>query len=658
MMFDITPIRHRLALLVAVGSQRAALQDGVDGRQSCPADTELRITPSCSYSAIPGIARTFIANRLAVGVAAVALSALFVAFHLHTGWYPHDEGQLGQSAVRILEGELPHRDFDEMYTGVLSYLHALSFQIGGVRSESMRWVLWLFFLPFMSVWYWIVSRVMAPWRAGVMTFLAAAMTLPIYPGSVPSWFNLFFTVFAAACLLKSLDGPVIWWLLAAGVCAGCSILFKVTGIYLVAAGALFLIYREQQTACHAIAMSRSFSSCVTAALAGLAVLSLSFCRRDDLAMSFLHFSAPLAAISALIVWREWTITKGSFSTRIENSVRLQLPFWLGVMLPVALLVLFFELHDALPDLYQGVLVAPRLRLSAAQAPLPSLSKMIGALPLGLIILLGIGPATPHRAIWMCWLVVVVAVSTASAALLGPGTAEIIASLRNSAPFVVGGSLWLLVKRTPSRRDEHPRQDVELFLMVTVAATSGLVQFPFATTTYFFYSAAAVLLCLVYAYRRRRSLENVNISTFGRSWSWLAAAWLAFAVLRLPWFESRFADGHSFPVARCSCHVVNCESHHRGLRDIRNWCWRFTNSHRATNRSTLFPIFQRHISWRSGDNRHDGCMISTNLIVPRTGRTSVPCGNVRTSRSRPSKWIRPFLRSILRSSVKSPHISPE
>jgi hypothetical protein len=51
----------------------------------------------------------------------LALSALLLAAHLRQGWIPHDEGTLGLSAERVLRGDLPHRDFDEVYTGGLSY---------------------------------------------------------------------------------------------------------------------------------------------------------------------------------------------------------------------------------------------------------------------------------------------------------------------------------------------------------------------------------------------------------------------------------------------------------------------------------------------------------------------------------------------------------
>ena len=42
------------------------------------------------------------------------LSALYAAKDLKRGWHPSDEGIFGQSAERVLQGELPHKDFNEI----------------------------------------------------------------------------------------------------------------------------------------------------------------------------------------------------------------------------------------------------------------------------------------------------------------------------------------------------------------------------------------------------------------------------------------------------------------------------------------------------------------------------------------------------------------
>ena len=67
-------------------------------------------------------------RSLAVLGAVWVFGALYESYFLYRGWFPQDEGALAESARRVLAGELPHRDFAELYTGALSYLHALGFQ--------------------------------------------------------------------------------------------------------------------------------------------------------------------------------------------------------------------------------------------------------------------------------------------------------------------------------------------------------------------------------------------------------------------------------------------------------------------------------------------------------------------------------------------------
>ena len=48
-------------------------------------------------------------------------------------------------AERFLSGEMPHRDYDEAYSGGLTLLHAIAFRIFGTNLVSLRLVLFLFF---------------------------------------------------------------------------------------------------------------------------------------------------------------------------------------------------------------------------------------------------------------------------------------------------------------------------------------------------------------------------------------------------------------------------------------------------------------------------------------------------------------------------------
>jgi len=50
-------------------------------------------------------------GRLLVLAAVLVIAALYVGPLIGSGWVPADDGTLSQSALRVLEGQLPHGDF-------------------------------------------------------------------------------------------------------------------------------------------------------------------------------------------------------------------------------------------------------------------------------------------------------------------------------------------------------------------------------------------------------------------------------------------------------------------------------------------------------------------------------------------------------------------
>src|SRR5271157_1189997 len=116
-----------------------------------------------------------------------SLSAFYVGREMRRSWLPHDEGVLAQSAERVMLGEMPHRDFDEIYTGGLSYLNAEAFRLFGANLASLRYMLFLFFLAWVPCVYYIASRFGPPWIAAGFTLLSVAWSLPNYTAAMPSW---------------------------------------------------------------------------------------------------------------------------------------------------------------------------------------------------------------------------------------------------------------------------------------------------------------------------------------------------------------------------------------------------------------------------------------------------------------------------------------
>src|SRR5258705_9690069 len=97
-----------------------------------------------------------------------AVSIAYMATHLKRGWVPHDEGTFGLSAERVLNGELPHRDFDD-YTGGLTFVHSLAFRELGIDSASMRIVLFVFFVFWVPAVFYVASCFCSAYSAGALT---------------------------------------------------------------------------------------------------------------------------------------------------------------------------------------------------------------------------------------------------------------------------------------------------------------------------------------------------------------------------------------------------------------------------------------------------------------------------------------------------------
>lgn len=76
-------------------------------------------------------------SRLAPALLFIAL-AVVVLLGFDRGWLPHDDGYLAMSAERVLDGAVPHLDFDEIYTGGLTYLNAWALDTFGMDLAALR----------------------------------------------------------------------------------------------------------------------------------------------------------------------------------------------------------------------------------------------------------------------------------------------------------------------------------------------------------------------------------------------------------------------------------------------------------------------------------------------------------------------------------------
>jgi hypothetical protein len=459
----------------------------------------------------------------------VLASGLYILPFVNKGWVPHDEGLLGQSAERLLAGQLPHRDFDEVYTGGLNYLHALAFKLGGVRLISLRYVLLAFFLAWVPAVFAIACRFARPPMAAFVTILCIVWSVPNYFASMPSWYNTFFATFGIAALLKYVETGRPRWLIAAGAAGGVSCTIKSTAVYYIAGAILFLLTRELIESSGATTVRRvqaAIALKIGIALMVPAAIVLLVWSQWGLP-AFAHFVMPIVLVVVLTVWLEAAWGSRATPGRIRRGARLIAPFILGAALPVAAFALLYALSGSADDLWQGVFVTPQRRVAVASSPLPPSEMLLRLIPYAAVLLVSSsGTRQPRALLWLEGaLIVVLGVLLATSTSLV--SYRILWNFSRQLNIVAAlAGVWVLFRVL---RSKWPPSQAEqgLLLLVCVMAFESLIEFPFAASIYFCYTAPFVVLALFAAIQ----VQQPNIAA-RRFHFVVAVALMVFAVARL------------------------------------------------------------------------------------------------------------------------------
>lgn len=482
-------------------------------------------------------------NRL-VFILVWALSVAYIATLIDRGWGPPDEGFLGQTAERMLRGELPHRDFDDFYTGGLTALHALAFKFLGVRLIVLRGVLLGAVALWVPVLYAVARRFAAPVLAGVVTLLAVAWSLPAYPASMPSWYNLFFATAGLLAVLRYLETGRDRWLFAGGVCGGLSILVKIVGVYFLGAVGMLIVYRALAPAEPAQATPDgrragtgasgtrwapgAWLGAATAAVTVTALIGL-IARSRHTAASYVQLVVPTATVAVVLAAAGWRSGRVAWN-RLWRPIAALMAGAAVILLPFAG---WFAAQGALGDLVNGVFILPARRLRFASLP-PREWAVSWALPL--VGLAGAGLVIRRR-----WIGAAVgaAVAVAGAGLIlrggrtpiyggvggdGPVYRPVVDSVATIIPIVALTFGAIMVSRrgrtlTPLLRDQA-------FAAIAVTALCALIAFPYSSDLYFHYVAPLICMALLalYAVSGRAVNPGIGAATI--------AFYLAFAVIRV------------------------------------------------------------------------------------------------------------------------------
>jgi len=448
---------------------------------------------------------------LLIFVLAFLFAAAYMNWYSKRGWLPEDDGLFGQSALRVLHGQLPHRDFVENYTGGLSCLNAVAFRWFGMNLGALRIMAFIFFLAWIVALFYVASRMMSATAAAAVLVLAAIWGAPNYPTPMPSWYNLYFAVFGAAALFRYLETEKRRWLVAAGCCGGLSCLIKIVGLYYVAAVLLFLVFREQGINGDEDSPRKTgvYSSFIILSTATFLVLVASMLRQRFDDREFTQFFLPSALIVALVIGHELRLrSRCSDAARFWTLSRMLVPFAMGVALPIAGFMVPYIMSGSAHILVQGVFGGLSGRVQAMGLVRPEHTQAL-VFPLALVSVIAI-VAFWERASGLLGALAVTLTSVvlflwSFRALVVAKGIWLSASLATPC-FVILGTALIFFR--PSFADgvcTIRRQQV--FLLMALAALCSLVRFPFDAKIYFCYFAPLLVLAAAAILKLRRRVGN-------------------------------------------------------------------------------------------------------------------------------------------------------
>jgi Dolichyl-phosphate-mannose-protein mannosyltransferase len=429
------------------------------------------------------------------------LSAAYLGINLNKGWNQYDEGTLGQTAERILHGEMPHRDFHDPYTGGLAYTNAAIFKFFGINLFWLRLFLFVFFLAWVPAIYVLARQFLNPWPAAAVTLVAVAWSVPNYPAAMPSWFNLFFATFGVLALAKYIRRPAVPWLVLAGLCGGLSFLFKNVALYYLAAALLFFVYREQS-----LSRNESTPPRRTALYLAFLTLCLSIFIATLIKLVFviggtpeyLHFVFPGLAIALLLIFREHIPPVVSNWSRFRALFHMAAPFLIASAVPIILFFLFYRHHNGFGSLMNGLFVAPLLRVFYFQREPPGLVFEYPAVIATLLILETAKLRGQPRRVLSIFLVVLAALLLLTSQSQDVSYIVALQSAWGIIPVLAVTTVFVLSKKE-QLQETGSENDQVLFLLFTITALFSLIQFPYAQVIYFCYGAplaALLAACLL------------------------------------------------------------------------------------------------------------------------------------------------------------------
>jgi hypothetical protein len=347
--------------------------------------------------------------------------------------------------------------------------------------------------------YYAALRFVSVPVAGAVTLLAVAWSIPNYSAAMPSWYNLFFATFGLAALLRYIETQKRRWLLVAGLCGGISCLFKISGLYFVAGALLFLLFREAIVPKAGVERRREvalFRIFLTATVLLYEALVFLVLRKVANPATYPYFWVPNLAVGAAILWIEFHGAKDR-GQRFVSLFRELTPFSVGVVLPIAIFLTRYVLAGNFLQLFRGVSGSVEGHLQYVNSA-PSVMNLFRGIPINLLLgfvvfMTGTRIAKAVGVLFFVGIPVVLFLARAHTYV----DSVVWGTVWSFLPLVVVVGVVLLAYWSLRGRLDVVEQQ-QLYLVLSVCATTNLIQFPYTTNSYYCYvvpfaflSAAAV-----------------------------------------------------------------------------------------------------------------------------------------------------------------------
>lgn len=449
-----------------------------------------------------------------------------------TGWIPQDEGTLGQAAVRVLRGEMPHVDFKDAYPGLQAVFHAGFFALLEPSIRTLR-MAWLMVAGVAAAAFFLLVRRWAAKSISILVGIGAVVAgFVFYPASMPAWWNVMFAALSLVLVMKGSEEDSARYMTAAGLVSGLNVLIRTTGLYVVIPSFLWLFARRPSRN----RWSLEIASIV--ALISISVLNFSGASLSRLILIWLPASAS-------IVWIWMGRVPAEPNPSIRDTGRFLPWIYLGMAcVPALIVVTVYAGLGELAGLVEGWVVSPSLRLGVGAVDVPIF------LP-SLILLGGLVAAEKlfGRMFGSRVYSVVLALAIGLWGFAGWPT------FRTS---VIAVSLWLpaVLISFGLYRSIRGQTNDETALFGSVAAMFAMVQIPFWSGVYTAYVIPLLVVGAVYIFRHQVSVIAIAVgcvsvvllaqsSAHRMVGSFVAAEPIPVVVLESPRGGIRIPEAHAY-----------------------------------------------------------------------------------------------------------------